>query len=104
MRLKEILKKYQRKLTGVESGDREVYVIEKNQLKEIEEQLSVSHVIKWVACKDELPTEEKKYLCYNGNNVKELRFIKEYLAFECFETGVDVDVSHWMPLPEPPCA
>ena len=66
---------------------------------------------RWISVEDELPPKESEYednsivvLATDGNDVyKGLYRSGEYLSgwFTCDLWGLD-DITHWMPLPEPP--
>jgi hypothetical protein len=56
--------------------------------------------MKWISLKERFPTEDKKYLCWNGNlnalffNVKEKAFYSGKFK--------DLTIKFWMEMPEPP--
>lgn len=62
----------------------------------------------WISVKDRLPEECERYLCWFGGNKYAVGMeIETYLpdlhgfgSFERYE--VYPNISHWMPLPEPP--
>lgn len=65
---------------------------------------------KWISVKDKLPDNEEVFLVYRGEskypeielaywNLNRKRF--EYYDNEYYGYGID-DITHWMPLPEPP--
>jgi len=69
-----------------------------------ENKLNLGSVMQWVSVKDELPPVEVDVLVWDGFNI--------YISNRLDEDGVDWDestqildsVTHWMYLPEPPCA
>lgn len=63
--------------------------------------------VKWISVKDRLPEIDGDYLCYVKNDVPYISNVQviEYVegigfSWEGYEP--DEDVTHWMPLPEPP--
>ena len=65
---------------------------------------------KWISIKNKLPDNEEIFLVYRGEakdpeielglwNKNKKKF--EYYDSECYGYKID-DVTHWMPLPEPP--
>ena len=60
----------------------------------------------WINIKDRLPDMGGYYLCFNNNN---LPFIAAFFFYvnekhPCFKNskGNKLNVTHWMPLPDPP--
>lgn len=53
----------------------------------------------WISTKDRLPEKDGRYICFVRNEIDVLGFEKDKkyseLLWKC-------EVSHWMPLPEPP--
>ena len=68
--------------------------------------------MEWINIKDELPENEDWYLCsvqpkYKGvpnERVKEDCVIRKYSAEDGFDNPMFNEITHWMPLPEPPTA
>ena len=64
--------------------------------------------MKWISVKEKLPKKEGKYLIYTKNltGYKPLEENIFIAIFYCndwiFKYWEDNDVTHWMPLPEPP--
>jgi len=66
----------------------------------------------WISVKDRLPEESKKVLVYCKNGyMMSVFFSHKWKAFNHFDSQGDptegenhcfLDVTHWMPLPEPP--
>jgi len=67
----------------------------------------------WIKCSDRLPTTEDSYLVWPCKYDLVVDFWP-YDDFRChkkntfevtseFDDVTQVDVTHWMPLPEPPC-
>jgi hypothetical protein len=61
-------------------------------------------VQEWIPVEDRLPEEKSKVLVFWFGNVHEVTYLGdgtfETLARQCVISGMDV--THWMPLPEPP--
>lgn len=75
-------------------------VIEKEVLRMIDEQETISVASpKWISVKDRLPNFEQPVLAYSG---EELGIGFAYLDGDGKWYGDCGDVTHWMPLPEPP--
>lgn len=55
--------------------------------------------LRWIPVTERLPAEEVRVLAYDGEDV----FESEYWCGG-WDWELDADVSHWMPLPEPPDA
>ena len=54
----------------------------------------------WISVKERLPSDEKTVLCVTKNNRP---FVCRYKhAWERWAVSLNVEVTHWMPLPEPP--
>jgi hypothetical protein len=66
--------------------------------------------MKWISVKDRLPEENDYFLCYRTNiyRGKEislyevLEFIEKFKVWRGNGYPNTEDVTHWMPLPEPP--
>ena len=62
----------------------------------------------WVSVKDRLPDKEGQYICWFGKNTlikgaAIATYLEELKAFGSFESlKTYPNVTHWMPLPEPP--
>jgi len=62
----------------------------------------------WISVKDRLPEKEGQYLCWFGKNTvckgaAIATYLEEWKAFGSFESlKTYPNVTHWMPLPEPP--
>ena len=61
-------------------------------------------VMDWVAVKDKLPNERGDYLVCQEGIVFEAHFYKENNFWGDYEVCKYENVTHWMHLPEPPCA
>lgn len=58
---------------------------------------------RWVSVKDRLPEKSGNYLTCNKNDDYVVwRFDKENEEFGCADYEYEVEVTHWMSLPEPP--
>ena len=60
---------------------------------------------KWISVEERLPEKDKDVLCYSNKNGGHLFFgYRGYISGEWMEGGsLHIgDVTHWMPLPEPP--
>lgn len=62
----------------------------------------------WVSVKDRLPDKEGQYICWFGKNTvikgaAIATYLEEWKAFGSFESlKTYPNVTHWMPMPEPP--
>jgi len=67
-------------------------------------QLSILPVMQWVAVEDKLPKEMEWVLAYDaiGKQVRYMRRIDD-LGWQMGRFCIQ-DVTHWMPIPKPPCA
>lgn len=59
---------------------------------------------KWISVKDRLPEKELDYLVTDGNDQMVAAFIIKYRIWDFFRNTFweSEEVTHWMPLPEPP--
>lgn len=68
------------------------------------------HKQEWISVDERLPEESGKYLCYSTSGVCGVLqysfFHKRFNAYDESDKELvescSIDVSHWMPLPEPP--
>ena len=62
--------------------------------------------MKWISVKESLPSEKENVLCSDGESVHELYFrpLKDGTVYFEDDEGSTLwkEVTHWMPLPEPP--
>ncbi len=72
--------------------------------KNTEKQCDIHVVMQWVAVEDALPEEFEWVLAYDaiGKQVRYMRRI-DNLEWQMGRFSIR-DVTHWMPLPKPPCA
>lgn len=70
---------------------------------ELVKNLSIHDVMQWVAVEDKLPKEMEWVLAYDtvGKQVRYMRRI-DGLEWQMGQFSIR-DVSHWMPIPKPPC-
>jgi len=55
----------------------------------------------WISTKDRLPDDTKEYLCYTTKC--KIKIAKYLPAFNHWQRHTVINnVTHWMPLPEPP--
>ena len=64
-------------------------------------------VAEWVSVKDRLPEKSGCYLAITtAGNRSVLDYSNKYKMFNCFDDiepkGLEIEVTHWMPLPELP--
>jgi hypothetical protein len=66
--------------------------------------LALFSVMQWVAVEDKLPKEMEWVLAYDavGKQVRYMRRIDD-LEWQMGRFSIR-DVTHWMPIPKPPCA
>lgn len=59
---------------------------------------------KWISVKDRLPTKDKLVLVINGDRIEIMTYLGHYKSslYWVNSWGKPIDVTHWMPLPEPP--
>lgn len=63
---------------------------------------------RWISVKDRLPEKEGRYLCWFGKNTVAIgaaiaTYLEEWKAFGSLASlETYPNVTHWMPLPEPP--
>lgn len=55
----------------------------------------------WIAVKDQLPKDEQ-YILYYCANYKKIDKTQYYCGFFLGTSSAFNNVTHWMPLPEPP--
>ncbi len=67
-------------------------------------QCSIQNVMQWVACAEQLPSHEEIVLVYTYSGMDIYQFLDD--QFYHYENGYVQNgvVTHWMPLPKPPCA
>lgn len=63
--------------------------------------------MEWISVKDRLPTVKDQLLIYDSENDEIVIGVFLYstesiIAFGIFGRGQVFDITHWMPLPEPP--
>lgn len=87
---------------------------ELDALNEYEEMIKKAKVImpdvaegKWIPVEERLPEKSGKYLCFvsDCDYFSVLPYSRENKKFNAFDEGYAeyaIDVTHWMPLPEPP--
>lgn len=73
-------------------------------IKEQTELLGINVVMQWVACDKRLPEHEEIVLVYTYTGIDIYQFLDN--QFYHYENGYVQNnvVTHWMPLPKPPCA
>tara|TARA_R110001606_G_scaffold366696_1_gene521942 strand:+ start:254 stop:490 length:237 start_codon:yes stop_codon:yes gene_type:complete len=73
-------------------------------IKEQAELLGINVVMQWVACDNRLPEDEEIVLVYTYTGIDIYQFLDN--QFYHYENGYVQNnvVTHWMPLPKPPCA
>jgi hypothetical protein len=73
-------------------------------IKEQAELLGINVVMQWVACDKRLPEHEEIVLVYTYTGIDIYQFLDN--QFYHYENGYVQNnvVTHWMPLPKPPCA
>ena len=69
-----------------------------------ENKLNLGSVMQWVAVKDELPPIEVDVLIWDGFSVYVSNRLDENGIVWDESIQIFDDVTHWMHLPEPPCA
>lgn len=57
--------------------------------------------MKWISVKDKLPKLDKDVLVWDGNYMSVMWIDRNENRFKSMDSLYH-DVSHWMPLPEPP--
>jgi hypothetical protein len=65
--------------------------------------------MRWVSVKDELPNVNQYVIIYDGISVKDFYYFNNLKEFRSFYEGNGIEpknenVTHWMPLPQPPIA
>jgi hypothetical protein len=73
-------------------------------IKEQAELFGINVVMQWVACDKRLPEHEEIVLVYTYTGIDIYQFLDN--QFYHYENGYVQNnvVTHWMPLPKPPCA
>lgn len=57
---------------------------------------------KWISVKDKLPIKSKMVLCFLKNcNIRMMHYMLNGKFAEPWTGGI-IEVTHWMPLPDPP--
>jgi len=76
----------------------------KEMAKKQKQQLPINGVMHWVACDKRLPDHEEIVLVYTYTGIDIFQFLDD--QFYHYENGYVQNgvVTHWMPLPKPPCA
>ncbi|MGI9569505.1 MAG: DUF551 domain-containing protein [Desulfobulbia bacterium] len=55
----------------------------------------------WISVEDRLPESEGMYLCYSENGIQQV--VYSAARYERYsEHFMPFNITHWMPLPEPP--
>jgi len=90
-------------------GDSKLLIRNLRKMKEQEEQkqaLDLSNVMQWVATDKEMPPSGQCVLLYSvKSGVAEGAWISAKGHFEQWRwNAIMTNVTHWMPMPEPPCA
>ena len=70
-------------------------------------QLPQSSVMRWISVQEELPIVNQNVIIFDGVSVKDFYYFNNLGEFRSFyeEEGIqskNENVTHWMPLPEPP--
>lgn len=60
----------------------------------------VEPVHRWIPCSERMPEHSGRYLCYCNGEVRILKYWRTQQEFQY--GGRKRNVTHWMPLPEPP--
>lgn len=60
----------------------------------------VEPVRRWIPCSERLPEHSVRCLCYCNGEVRVLKYWRTQQEFQY--GGRERNVTHWMPLPEPP--
>lgn len=61
-------------------------------------------IMHWVSVKDGLPKENQCVIIFDGEGVKDFYYYNNLGEFRDFSTqSKNNEVTHWMPLPKPPC-
>lgn len=85
------------------------------ELKELKV-AGVQPIDRWISVKDRLPEDDGKYMVWYKGELDICEFDVEsqtfgytyddydemYSHLVCWDDGMDKDITHWMPLPEPP--
>ena len=56
----------------------------------------------WIRVEDRLPEDDRHVLCAVLNKRGMYNIVKGYYADGVWVCGMNSNVTHWMPLPEPP--
>ena len=56
--------------------------------------------MRWIPCSERLPEHSARCLCYCNGEVRVLKYWRTQQEFQY--GGRERNVTHWMPLPEPP--
>ena len=62
--------------------------------------------MEWISVKDKLPEKRKRVLASDGELVVVAwigKVLNMWEGWQCIDNEYFGDVTHWMPLPEPPC-
>ena len=54
----------------------------------------------WISAEDRLPDDIGFFIGYGSKQVMEVEFVG--CSWYCVAQGDSINVTHWMPLPEPP--
>ena len=93
----------------MKKGDSKLLIRNLRKMKEQEQQkqaLDLSNVMQWVATDKEMPPSGQCVLLYSAKSgVAEGAWISAKGHFEQWRwNAIMTNVTHWMPMPEPPCA
>lgn len=59
--------------------------------------------MKWISVKDKLPNKKQEVICFDGKEVFSGVEYSEKYGFTWIDLGYTPnDITHWMPLPDPP--
>ena len=90
---------------GMHDDDYVVYAPIREVMKNIDKAPTVNG---WISVKDRLPDKNGQYLCWFGKNIVAkgmaiVTYLEMWQAFGSLESLENYpNVTHWMPLPEPP--
>lgn len=61
--------------------------------------------MEWISVKDKMPNDDSPVLLYDNYEILIGRFLytaKDFPVFGIYSRGQTYNITHWMPLPEPP--